>query len=281
MDSNRVDAIYEQIGKFSVELPSDAWALGPKHIHELISLTRGYTNSVSHLLQEILQERQLLDRSKHAAEAVFQIDSDRLLAEDDRVRRLPNIDDRKAVVHLILRERMTEIQTLQGQLLDLSYVEKAVRHRYNELKSTMSDIRAQRALIRDAIDTGSFYGDETVTPRGSTFSSSSAPSDGGFSEADIDKSMAEIDDMLVAGVETPPDVPVVTEPPPPEPVPLPVKKAVFDEDDFSDLIDGVVSIEELLPTTPATNGAPVDPDLARFLDGDDLSNLFDEDTQSV
>ena len=274
MDPKRVETIYEQIGNFSVELPSDAWSLGPKHIHEMISMTRGYINSVSHLLQEILQERQSLDRSKHAAEAVFQIESDRLLAEDDSVRRLPNIDDRKATVNMQLRERLTEIQTLQGQLLDLSYVEKAVRHRYNELKSTMSDIRAQRALIRDAIDTGSFYGDETVTSRGSTTGPAgpAVRSSGDFSEEELERSMAEVNDLLRPSEST--EVEATSPEAPQQP-----QKAAPEIDDFSDLIDGVESAPtEVVETSVA---ATEDPELARFLDGDDLSNLFDDDVQSV
>jgi hypothetical protein len=278
MEPKRVDEIYDQIGKFSVDLPSDAWALGPKHIHEMISLTRGYINTVSLILQEILQERQNLDRSRHGLEAVFKIESDRLLAEDERVRRQPNIDDRKSTVNLILRDRLTEIQTLEGQLLDLGYVEKAVRHRYNELKSTMSDIRAQRALIRDAIDSGSFYGDETGTSRGS---STGAPSSD-FSEDEINRSMAELNDMLLSGQE-PTDIgqeaPEPQEQVTPSPAPEP-QKATPEEDDFSDLIDGVddaVVVEAVsAPPAPTT-----DPELDRFLDGDDLSNLFDDDTQSV
>jgi hypothetical protein len=288
MDPKRVDEIYEQMGKFSIELPPDAWALGPKHIHDMISLTRGYTNSVSHVLQEILQERQTLDRGKHAVESVFKMESDRLLAEDDRVRRLPNIADREATVNLILRERRTEIQDLEGLLLDLSYVEKAVKHRYNELKSTMSDIRAQRALIRDAIDTGSFYGDETETSRGSSRLSGSRPTSsdgGGLSEDDIDKSMRELDTMMVTGEQPPEPVaqakvsPVVPQPVVAQPQPVVPSPPA---DDFSDLIDGVEDVPSPVASPVAPPSSVEDPEITRFLDGtDELEDLFSDELQSV
>lgn len=300
MDPKRVDEIYEQMGKFSVDLPSDAWSLGPKHVHEMISMTRGYINSVSHVLQEILQEKQNLDRAKHGVEAVFRMEADRLLVEDDRVKRAPNITDREATVNLILRERRTEIQLLEGQLLDLSYVERSVRHRYNELKATMSDIRAQRALIRDAIDTGSFYGDETETSRGSKFR---APSPDGLSEDDIDKSMRELDTMLVTG-ETPAliepavlsndltasdwaqirrddieDHPRLAAESKPEPTPQSTASKP-PADDFSDLIDGVDnSPPQVAPVKPTS---VEDPEISRFLDGaDELEDLFSDEFQSV
>jgi hypothetical protein len=196
-----------------------------------------------------------------------------------------NIADREATVNLILRERKSEIQALEGQLLDLSYVEKAVRHRYNELKSTMSDIRAQRALIRDAIDTGAFYGDETETSRGSKFS---APAPDGLSEDDIDRSMRELDTMLVTG-EVPPaemsnDLTPSEQAEALQPTPVNEPKPVVTKppaDDFSDLIDGIEDNppQVVAPVGPAT---PEDPEISRFLDGtDELEDLFSEDLQSV
>lgn len=270
MDSKRVDAIYEQIAGYSVELSPDAWSLGPKHVHELISMTRGYINSVTHLLQEILRERQNLDRAKHAAETLFRVESDRLLSSDDRIRRLPNIEDRRATVNMFLREQQSEIQRLEGQLLDLGYVERAVRHRYNELKATMTDIRAQRALIRDAIDSGSFYGDETGTSRGTH---QPVPNNS-FSEEEIERSMSELNDMLVAGTP-PPEAPAksvsVPKTPPPEPPKTP------EIDDFSDLIDGV---ESAVPVATVASDSP-ESEVDKFLEGDDLTNLFDDDDGSV
>jgi len=271
MDPKRVDEIYSLLPTFSVDLSADAWSLGPKYIHELISRTRGYINTVSFYLQEILQERQSLDRAKHANEAAFRVESDRLLSEYDRCRILPNIDARKATVNLILRDQLSEISRLDGLLLDLSYVEKAVRHRYQELKATMTDIRAQRALIRDAIDSGSFYGDETATSRGGTSPGAS------ISEDEVDQTMAELNDMLLQESEglsaaaAKPEAPK-DEPPAPKP----------SVDDFSDVLE-----EASLPVTSAeepqkANGSVEDPDINRFLEGDDdLSNLFADDEALV
>lgn len=293
MESHRVDAIYEEIGKYSVDLAADAWSLGPRHVHELISMTRGYLNAVSYIMQEILQERQGLDRAKHAAEASFRIESDRLLAEDDRVRRLPNIEDRKATVSLIQRDLLAEIQNLEAQLLDLSYVDRAVRHRFNELKSTMTDIRAQRALIRDAIDVGSFYGDETDTPRGHRGPRAPLLQDPDFSEDEIAKTMEEINAKLVdpSGEDPLPSAGTVG-----SGVPT-LDGAGTSADDFADLIDGlgagqpeqlveglrappddfsdlIAGVEEPAPPPVSEGPGSDDPDLLRFLEEDEISSLL-------
>lgn len=105
--------------------------------------------------------------------------------------------------------------------------------------------------------------------------------------------MAELNEILLTGQDLtedetpPPEADASAEAPPPEPQksqetpPLETQKPAPEVDDFSDLIDGV---EEAAPVeaapTPTTTAAE-DPDLDRFLDGDDLSNLFDDDTQSV
>jgi hypothetical protein len=73
---------------------------------------------------------------------------------------MPSIDDRKSMANTILREQLATIQTYKGQLQDLEFVDKAIRHRHKELTSTMTEIKLQRSLIRDEMDSGAMYGDE-------------------------------------------------------------------------------------------------------------------------
>jgi hypothetical protein len=64
------------------------------------------------------------------------------------------------MVGVILREQLSTIANFKAQLQDIDYVEKAVRHRHKELTSTMTEIKLQRSLIRDEMDSGAMYGDE-------------------------------------------------------------------------------------------------------------------------
>jgi hypothetical protein len=288
MELTRINEIYAQVGKLSVDLPSDAWTLGPRHISDLISLTRGYLNTISFILQELLQERQRLDRERHAAQAAFSVESDQLLSEDVRVRNMPNIEDRKSQINVFLRDRVRQIRELDTQLLDLGYVEKVVRHRYVELKGTMSDIKVQRALMRDALDTGAFYGDENNKSRGSMFSSSSPSDSGGFSDDELASAMSEVNAMLSTGsseqdlaveeheVAPTPVQQSEPEPQPSRPVQATTKAAAPEVDDFSDLIDGL----EAVPTPPVEKPKEriEDPDLARFLDDADF---LEDSSESV
>lgn len=247
MTPERVEEIYKELDGYSVELDREAWSLGPKHLHDLIAKTRGYLNAVTFILQEILKEKQLLDRDKHAKESAFKVESDRLLAEDERVRRCPSIEDRRATINLILRDQLNDIASLDASLLDLGYVEKAVRHRYNELKATMTDIRAQRSLMRDHLDTGSFYGDEGDKSRKNRTAVDRDDPEL-VEESNIDQVMSEINSQLA------------------------------ESDDFSDLlVDG--SVEEPQQVVEEPVEKPKTPEVSEmeaFLDDEDLSDLLSD-----
>jgi len=156
----RIQEIYSELEKFVVQLHPDPRSLGPLYLNDLIATTRNHLNAVSRIQLEVHQEKQYLAREIRAHETLLQISSDELLANDERVRRLPSIEDRKATVAVFLRSERQTIENFKALLQDVEFVEKAVKHRHKELTSTMSEIKLQRSLIRDEIDTGAMYGDE-------------------------------------------------------------------------------------------------------------------------
>lgn len=169
MTPERVEKIYETLIELVIELDPDPASRGPLYLQDLISRVRGYLNQASLLLHDVHRERHLLERRLDAAEAAFQVSHDDLLAEDVRVTRLPNIEDRKAMVSVLLREDRKVITDLKRQIKELGFVEKAVKHRHKELDSTISNIRMQKSLIDVDFRSGSFRGDETDTSRGSSY----------------------------------------------------------------------------------------------------------------
>ena len=162
MEADRISEIYAELDRYVITLESDPASLGPKYLADIIARCRNYLNATSRLIQEVHRERHAVQRELTALTAAYDIESADLLANDDRVRRLPNIDDRKATVNVLLREKFMAIQKLRSAIENLDTVDKAIRFRHKELKDTMSEIRLQRSLIRDELDTKSFYGDERV-----------------------------------------------------------------------------------------------------------------------
>ena len=160
MNVDRVKQIYEEIEGYGITLSRDPGSLGPKYLQDQIATCRNHINNVSHIMLEVHREKHNLASELHSMETLFALESDNLLATDERVSRLPSINDRKAAINLFLRERIQFISDLKAKIQDLDYVEKAVKHRHKELRDTMSEIKLQRSLVRDEIDTRSFYGDE-------------------------------------------------------------------------------------------------------------------------
>lgn len=160
MKLERIKDIYEELEKYVIQLHPDPRTLGPQYLNDQIATTRNFLNAVSRIQLEVHREKQYLSREIRAHEAALQVSSDDLLANDERVRRLPSIEDRKATVSVFLRAEKQAIENFKATLLDVEFVEKAVKHRHKELTNTMSEIKLQRSLIRDEIDTGAMYGDE-------------------------------------------------------------------------------------------------------------------------
>jgi len=163
---DRVKAIYSELENYEIKLDPDPVSRGPRYLQGLIATCRNHLNSVSRLILEVHQEKQVLDRDLRAQDASFQVSFDNLLANDERIRRLPNIEDRKATAKVFLRDEISGIETLKSEIHDLEYVEKAVRHRHRELSATMGEIKLQKSLISAEIHTGAMYGDERAQADG-------------------------------------------------------------------------------------------------------------------
>lgn len=278
MEDARVKEIYETIEKLVVELDNDPAARGPGYLQDLIAKTRGFLNQVSFFLTEVLREIHVQEMYAETLEAAFQVQSDELMTQNRQVSTLPAIQDRVAMVNVMLAPQRREITAAKRILKNLSHVERVVRHRHKELENTMSAIRLQRSLLETEIRTGAFYGDEGEQTRGSRWGKSTASSEGDG------LGMDEIENLLkeAAGQEE-------TSVPQAEAAPAPAEETV--DDDIAELLEaaeqsGAFSAgpQDVGATSAkSTNGLgqaqpPVeadDPDIQRFLtQEDDDNDLF-------
>ncbi len=246
MKLERVEAIYSELENLVIELSPDPGARGPGYLQDLISKTRGYLNKTSLFHQEILREQHVLERELNAAEAAYELSSDHLLAEDQRVTRAPNIDDRRAIVSTLLREEKTTILDLKRGIRELGFVEKVVKHRHKELDNTMAALRMQKSLMDTEARTGAFYGDESEVSRNK----------GGTTSSRIVSDDIDEDELaLLLGEDAAQAFTTAV-----------AESAVESADD--DTPQPVVASTEEEPKTEE-DAAPEDPDIAKFLDGDD------------
>jgi hypothetical protein len=232
MKNDRIQKIYDELNGYAISLVSDPTAFGQRYLQDLIATCRNYINSVSQLLLEVHRDKHNFVHDLSAEEDVYSIESNEILTNDERVKRLPSIDDRKAAISVMLRDRSAAIAELRRRIQDLEYVEKAVRHRHRELKDTMSEIKLQRSLLRDELDTGSFYGDERVKR-------ASGVSDSDDLNADEIEKLLETQqrERSVTTAEGPHEEPVSEDAALETFLGTPEEEKSTEEDDYSDLFD--------------------------------------------
>lgn len=163
MHIDRINQIFDEIGTFNIDLSHDPTVLGPQYLAKLISTCRNYLNRTATILLSISREKVITENNLEGEKAAYKIASDEMLATDDRIKKLPNIRDRVAMIDTQLTEHAQRITALEQAVRNLNSIEKAVKVRHNELIRTDSQIKTQRSLIRDEIDTKSYMGDENAS----------------------------------------------------------------------------------------------------------------------
>lgn len=198
LNPNRVEQIYDRLPQLVVALDPDPAGRGPAYLQDLISKVRGFLNEVSVYIQEILRVKNGLESELDTLNSSFEIASNELMATDARVSNLPAVQDRLAMINVILRTEYQAILDKRREVNEISYVEKAVRHRHRELEQTMSAIRLQRSLLQTDLKTGAFYGDENISSRGDKWQGASD-----IESDDIGKLLAEAEAEVEAELGKP------------------------------------------------------------------------------
>jgi hypothetical protein len=160
----RIDKIYTELDKYLVDLLNDPKSLGPSYLQERMATCRNHLNNVSLLFSELSREKTLEAADLRAYEDAYKLEYDELLATDEHIKRLANIEDRKSTVAHTLRETQRKINETKRQVARLEAVLKVVIHRQRELHSTMDILKEQRRLMESDIKTGAMYGDERTGP---------------------------------------------------------------------------------------------------------------------
>ena len=265
MDPRQVDEIFKSLEGLLIELDPDPTVLGPNYIIERVATCRNHINKVSQIRQKLSMERRRLRILLAGEKSVYLVESSRLLASDEEVRKQPNIKDREAVINTRLRENCGRIASLEAELLDLDTVEQPVRMIHDELTRTAGEIRTQRSMINSDRTSGGGYGDEsnnTVRP---------APvKDCGLNEDDLALLMQS--ELVKAGEKF--------ENPPKEPTPVVLSTVLTESPVTEEEIEGFLGVPTLtsnpeettkVEKTPQEEVASIIDDFGDF--GDILSKI--------
>jgi hypothetical protein len=227
MTPERASQIYQEVDRYRITLVPNPPSAG--YLNSLISTCRNYLNAVARIIQELSQDKHRISTLLNGEETAYKVEFDDILQGDVVIRNLPNIKDREAAINVRLRDRLARISILKSEIQSIDFVDKAVRLVHRELKGTMSEIRLQRSLIRDEIDTKSFYGDERETMTVNKFPIKSEESDDGLSGDEIERLFQEHEaEQTASQPEDPKPVLTLVSDAPPEPEDEPEEDLIAD-----------------------------------------------------
>jgi len=278
MDQAFVDKIFNEVGGLHLELERDPTVLGPNYINSIMAQCRNYLNRISSIRLNLSRMRRDLMSKLGGEETLFSVEKDRLLSENEDVKRQPNIRDREALVNTLLRDRVNSISAFKSEILDLETVEKSVKMVHDELIRTSGEIKTQRQMLFADRVTGAGYGDE------SNGSSNPPPSSSTIDEDELNNLMKNEVPLVAISTQKPASVAipkVVDEDIDPD---LQAAIASFDLEVPNPEVDSDVELSSIIEETaqaasksePAKVAAaagvegdlvdPSDPDLVRFIE---------------
>lgn len=160
MNDERVEEIFARLAEINIELDYDPIERGPKFLNHMVAKCRNSTTEVQKYMRECQMFIRTIQRQLRTAEARFQIEYNELMANDPDIAKMRahSRADREALANTKLREQIEEINQLELAVTDAGHVETVIDSKLRELRDVNRDIRLQKRLIEDEIETGAFWG---------------------------------------------------------------------------------------------------------------------------
>ena len=152
---DQLSSILEEISGFEVALVDDPTLpqYGLRYLTERISTCRKYLNRVIFYMQTVGKQVKDLTIETRQMELDLELKTAQKLADDPVVKKQPSIEDRKALALMMLREEHDNLSVLKVDLLDALETFKIIKMKHQDLVRTNADIKSQRQLVKDDIDT--------------------------------------------------------------------------------------------------------------------------------
>jgi hypothetical protein len=194
ISEDQTQAILDDLETMFVDLPHDAADLGPLYLQNKTLELRTHLGRAEAHLQTLFKHRRVVQRELSLKEAEMELKMMDHLTNNPEVVRQPSVKDRENRAKYLLADLSREIMVLQMAKEDVNSLEIMVKAKLKELKEISAELKTHRSLLRDSLDTGSFYGSEGAGNH-----------DGGYHPGGHPPaSKARPQDLLPAGVELDP-----------------------------------------------------------------------------
>lgn len=150
---DQLSAVLEEIAEYQIELEEDPTQphLGNKYLQQKIAQCRGMINRVQYYLQKIGKYEKELRLKVKLGEMDIEFKINEKLADDPIVRQQSSINDRRALAISQLKQEHEDLAKLKIDLMDVQETLKLLKMKYGDLRSSNTDIKAQRQLVKDDV----------------------------------------------------------------------------------------------------------------------------------
>jgi hypothetical protein len=162
LSQDQIDKIFDRCDDIHIQLDENPIRRGPNYLNKMVAKCRNRTTEVQKYKRAIIQEKLRIERKLNKKETEKEIRFNDLMSNDERVTKRSSKSDREAKANDILQDLNSEIKDLESELTDIKHVESFVESKLRELRDVNRDIRLQKRLIEDEIDTGSMWGEDNT-----------------------------------------------------------------------------------------------------------------------
>jgi len=162
MDDERVDEVFARLAEIDIELDYDPIERGPKFLNNMVASCRNYTTEVQRYMRECQMYIRTIERQLRTAEARYELEYNDIMSNDPDIikMRAHSKADRESLTKMKLQDLVGEITNLEMSVTDARHVETVIDSKLRELRDINRDIRLQKRLIEDEIQTGAFWGND-------------------------------------------------------------------------------------------------------------------------
>lgn len=163
----QLTAILEEVAGFEIDLAEDPTLpnLGTKYLQKIIAICRRYLNRVTFYTQKVSQQVKDLRMQVRQQELDIEFKMAEKLTNDPIVRQQPAVADRQAVATTMLKAEYDALTILRSDLMDAEETLKIIKMKHADLVRTNTDIKSQRQLVKDDMDSQLGGGQGYVKPQ--------------------------------------------------------------------------------------------------------------------
>lgn len=161
LTEDQIQAIFDDLEAMKVELPPNADTLGPVFLQNKTLELRTHIGRAEIHNMAVLKERREVQARLRLLETEMELKYQDHMVNHPEVLRAPSVKDRETKAKYLLADLYRSILEAESHLADVQTVEVMIKTKLKELKELSSEIKLHRSLLRDSLDTGSFYGSET------------------------------------------------------------------------------------------------------------------------